>query len=156
MDGCERCGKCCSNLRQGNAAFGLTLFSDEIHLFPDDKIRPHIAKGDTSQKTVFTYQYTENVCLHLANNICKIYRDRPLICRSFPIKIGAYGLRFSPGCKAVLNNISQSKPMNTNTDEVKASIEIVNRLFEHHESFGTIDEKWIYNLEKENWERFNL
>jgi hypothetical protein len=73
------------------------------------------------------------------------------MCRSFPVKIGEYGLRFSPGCKAVLNTLRKSKTMDSEQSEVKAAISMTERLYEFHTSFGPNDQKWKYNLSTEQW-----
>jgi Fe-S-cluster containining protein len=121
-------------------------------LFPEDKVRPHLGRGVSSPTTIFTYQHTENVCIHLHDNLCKIYDQRPLMCRSFPVKIGEYGLRFSPGCMAVMNTLRKSKTMGFEQPEVKAALEMVERIYEFHTSFEKDDQKWRYNLASERWE----
>ena len=154
MDECTQCGKCCSNLRRGDETTGLTLFPDEKSLFPQDKIRPHLGRGEESGTDVFTYQHTENVCIHLVDNLCQIYKSRPLMCRSFPVKIGEYGLRFSSGCKGVLHTLRKSKTMDWGQYEVKAAIEMVERLYEFHTSFQGQDFRWKYNMATEEWETY--
>jgi Fe-S-cluster containining protein len=156
VEECERCGRCCSHLRTRESEAGLTLFPDEVHLFPSEKVRPHLGKGVQSPDTIFTYQHTENVCIHLMDNMCGIYEDRPLMCRSFPVKIGEYGLRLSPGCKAVLNTLKKSKTMDTEQPEVKAAIDMTERLYEFHKSFSELDKKWKYNFTSEQWEIMKL
>ncbi len=125
MDECTRCGRCCSNLRKGDETTGLTLFPDEKDLFPQDKVRPYLGRGKDIVTDVFTYQHTENVCTHLVDNLCQIYESRPLMCRSFPVKVGAYGLRFSSGCRGVLHTMRKSKTMDRDQYEVRAAIEMV-------------------------------
>ncbi len=154
MDECTQCGRCCSNLRRGDETTGLTLFPDEKDLFPQDKVRPYLGRGKDAVAVVFTYQHTENVCTHLVDNLCQIYESRPLMCRSFPVKIGAYGLRFSSGCKGVLHTMRKSKTMDREQNEVKAAIEMVERLHEFHTSFQDEDFRWKYNLVTEEWETY--
>ena len=152
VDGCTKCGRCCSNLRIGDETSGLTLFTDEVHLFPEETIKPHLGKGANEPTSIFTYQHTENVCIHLVDNLCKIYEERPLMCRSFPVKLGINGLRFSPGCKAVLNSLRNSKTMDRELTEVKATIETAERLSEFHQGFRDDEAEWKYNLVSEQWE----
>ena len=59
---CEKCGRCCSNLRTSNDKLGLSLFPDEINLFPEHLVRPYLVRGVSLPTTIFTYQHTENVC----------------------------------------------------------------------------------------------
>ena len=72
------------------------------------------------------------------------------------MKIGEYGLRFSPGCMAVLNTLRKSKTMDYKQPEVKAAIEMTERLYEFHKSFEEDDQKWKYNLVSEGWEVMKL
>ena len=39
--------------------------------------------------------------------------------------------------------------------EVKAALEMVERLYEFHKSFEENDRKWKYNLASESWEVMN-
>ncbi|MCK5670003.1 YkgJ family cysteine cluster protein, partial [Candidatus Bathyarchaeota archaeon] len=119
-----------------------------------DMVRPHLGRGEESVTEIFTYQHTENVCTHLVDNLCQIYENRPLMCRSFPVKIGAYGLRFSSGCKGVLHTLRKSKTMDREQYEVKAAIEMVERLHGFHTSFQDEDYRWKFNLVKEEWETY--
>ncbi len=153
LEGCERCGKCCSNLRGGDKKNGLTLFPDEILLFPEQTIKPHMAKGTNTPTIIFTYQHTENVCVHLENNLCNIYKKRPLMCRSFPVKIGPHGLRFSPGCKAVLNNLRNSSKIDRKQSEIQAALKIAELLYDFHNSFEDNEVKLNYNLVTDSWEK---
>jgi len=155
LEGCEQCGRCCSNHRAGTGESGLTLFPDEIHLFPEDKVRPHLAKGVDAPTNIFTYQYTDNVCMHLVDNLCKVYDDRPLMCRKFPVKLGANGLTFSPGCKAVLNMLRSSKTVSNDAEEVQAAMVIAERLMLFHRGFAEGEVEWRYNLVSGEWEKMN-
>ena len=152
VEGCEKCGRCCSNLRIVDESSGLTLFPDEIHLFPMKTIRPHLGKGVSEPSSIFTYQCTENICVHLVDNLCNIYDDRPLMCRSFPVKLGVNGLRFSSGCKAVSNMLKNSKTLGGDQNEVRSAMEIAERLAEFHCSFLSDQREWKYNLISEQWE----
>lgn len=150
------CGRCCSHLRIGDETSGLTLFPDEVHLFPEETVKPHLGKGMIEPTTIFTYQYTGNVCVHLVDNICEIYEERPLMCRSFPVKLGVNGLRFAPGCEAVLNMLRNSKTIEGEQDEVQAAIETAERLTEFHSGFYEDEREWKYNLVSEQWEPMRL
>ena len=152
MDECEKCGRCCSNLRIGDEESGLTLFPEEIHMFPEETIRPHLGKGESSPIEIFSYQHTENICVNLKDNLCSVYESRPLMCRSFPVKIGVNGLTFSHGCKAVLNLLKASKTTNRDRSEVKTAIVVAERLYTFHKTFGESEETWKYNLVSEAWE----
>jgi Fe-S-cluster containining protein len=145
------CGQCCSHLRIGDEKAGLTLFPEEVYLFPEKTVRPHYGKGVSQPSIIFTYQHTENVCVHLKNNMCSIYDTRPLMCRSFPVKIGANGFRFSKGCKAVIS-ITRSGMDFKQTSEVQAAIEMTERLAGFNSTFNQDEQMWKYNLILEQWE----
>jgi Fe-S-cluster containining protein len=117
-----------------------------------EKVRPHYGKGVSKPSIIFTYQYTENICIHLKDNMCTIYDSRPLMCRSFPVQLGVNGIRFSPGCRAVLDIIPRSKVMNNDLPEVKAAMEMGERLLEFYRDLGENELKWKYNLISEAWE----
>ena len=124
-------------------------------MFPSEKVRPHLAKGVDAPTSIFTYQYTDNVCMHLVDNMCHVYDVRPLMCRKFPVKLGAYGLTFSPGCKAVLNLLRSSKTMSDDAEEVQVAIVIAERLMLFHRGFADDEVEWRYNLVSETWEKMN-
>lgn len=154
MEECVKCGKCCSNLRKGDEKTGLTIFPEEAHLFPESTIRPYLGKGVDKVTKVFAYQHTENVCINLVNNMCQVYENRPTMCRSFPVKVGEHGLRFISGCPGVLEMIKKSKNMSHDMYEVKAAIEMTERLYNFHKSFKEDEKRWRYNLVSEEWETY--
>ncbi len=79
------------------------------------------------------------------------------MCRSSPIKVGPMGLTFSPGCKVELETLKDSKIMiERRAEEVKAAIEIAERLYRFHISLKENEKKWRYNLAKEKWEQNRL
>ncbi len=154
MEECVKCGRCCSNLRKGDEKTGLTLFPEETHLFPEDKIRPYLGKGEASVTEIFTYQHTENVCINLVNNQCTVYENRPTMCRSFPVKVGEHGLRFISGCMGVRDMLKNAKNMTHEMYEVKAAIKMTERLYEFHKAFTEGEKRWVYNLVTEEWETY--
>ena len=148
------CGKCCSNLRKGDEKSGLTLFPEELHLFPEEKVRPYIGKGIDRGTDIFAYQQTENICVHLENRKCMIYEQRPMMCRSFPVKVGENGLRFISRCVGVREMIKNSVALTHEMNEVKVAIQLVERLYEFHKSLGEGYRRWRYNLVLEEWLTF--
>jgi Fe-S-cluster containining protein len=119
-------------------------------------IRPHLGKGVNEPTSIFTYQHTENVCIHLKDNLCKIYNNRPLICRSFPIKVAPIGLTFSPGCKGFLEIVKNSKTRNREMEEIQSALEIAERLYKFHSDFKDNERKWRYNLINEVWDPYGF
>jgi len=96
---CLRCGRCCKNLLKnvGGILLGLGLMPQERKFFPTELVSPQagigLAENDpTKPKHVLTYQLNVKYCPHLSENGCKIYENRPLSCRGFPlISMGNYG-----------------------------------------------------------------
>ena len=80
-------------------------------------------------------------------------RVRPITCRSFPIKICYRGLKFSTGCKAVLNTLKKYKTMDRDQPEVQAALTIAERLYEYYKSLGQDENMWRYNIAKDKWEK---
>ena len=154
MEECTTCGRCCSNLRQGDKKTGLTLFPEEVHLFPEDMVRPYLGKGVDSVTEVFTYQHTENVCINLVDNMCTVYEERPTMCRSFPVKVGEHGLRFVSGCRGALEMNKNGKSLSHDMYEVKAAMSMAERLYDFHKSFNENEKRWMYNLVTEEWETY--
>lgn len=154
MDECTKCGRCCSNLRMGDKKTGLTLFPEEIHLFPEETIRPYLGKGVESVEKVFTYQHTENVCINLVDSQCRVYDERPTMCRSFPVKVGEHGLRFISGCPGVLGRIRKGENLSHDMYEVEAAMSMAERLYEFHKTFDEGEKRWVYNLSSEEWETY--
>lgn len=75
------------------------------------------------------------------------------MCRSFPVKVGPRGLKFSPGCKAVLHNFKKSNNTDRKQPEIQASLKIAKRLFNFYNSFEDNEVKWNYNLVTDSWEK---
>ncbi|MBT7913028.1 hypothetical protein HN588_03875, partial [Candidatus Bathyarchaeota archaeon] len=56
--------------------------------------------------------------------------------------------------KGVLHTLRKSKTMDWGQYEVKAAIEMVERLYEFHTSFQGQDFRWKYNMATEEWETY--
>ena len=105
---CLMCGWCCQHLVSSGWS-GLSLFPWEKHLFPRDRVLPHLGYGASPEDPgfrVFLYRYTDPACVHLAGGRCSIHGDRPLVCRSYPfrhVRRGESGFFYeaAPECKAV-------------------------------------------------------
>jgi len=108
---CLQCGRCCTKLiKEGQGTRkGLPLFPRERNNFSKGIIKPHIGIGKkpTDRKfRIIAYQMIENICPHLENKICKIYDNRPVACRAFPlyphIIIGeGVTMKIDPACIAL-------------------------------------------------------
>ena len=86
---CRQCGKCCNMLERENWT-GISLFPWEKQLFPAEDIKPSLGLGENPEhpdfKTIL-YTYDKPGCIHLQENNCKIYTQRPLVCRSYPFRV---------------------------------------------------------------------
>ena len=65
------------------------LLPEERRLFPKELVVPCGGRGKSPKHKnfkIYAYQMTEKTCLHLENNRCSIYEDRPTKCRAYPFK----------------------------------------------------------------------
>ena len=62
--------------------FGLYLNPDEVKLFKEEEVKPLFKYKDQ----IIAYQMILNACPHYKDNKCGIYENRPLGCKSFPLK----------------------------------------------------------------------
>ncbi len=86
---CKRCGKCCTMLEKKNWT-GISLFPWEKQLFPKEDTEPSLGLGEDPEHPKFKivlYTYDKPGCLHIEKNQCKIYTQRPLVCRSYPFRV---------------------------------------------------------------------
>lgn len=85
---CRRCGRCCSNMSD------LTLFEWEAERIRKHgaghkaKVRPTIIAKVGNAKIVLQWglESRNGRCPFLTAKGCKIYSDRPLVCRAFPLQ----------------------------------------------------------------------
>jgi Fe-S-cluster containining protein len=73
------------------ALTGLALFPEETRYFAKDIISPYRCKGicpEDKNFRIYMYQLNTEPCPHIDklknSTSCKIYEDRPLICRCYP------------------------------------------------------------------------
>lgn len=164
---CLRCGKCCIKLlkeSQGTRK-GLPLFPKERKIFPNDSIKPHIGIGrkpTDSKFKIISYQMIENICPHLENNECKIYDDRPIACRAFPlfphIIIGeGVTMKIDPACTS-LKKLGIHYPHEDvffTEGSLKNELLYVNELSKiSSQAHRNIKRTWIFNLKSDKWIRF--
>ena len=71
------------------------------------------------------------------------------------MKVGARGLTFSPGCKAFIKTVKNSKKSkNRDIEEVRAALEIAERLYKFYSSLEEGEGKFRYNLLTDMWEPY--
>jgi len=91
---CLRCGHCCRTLIKENNGIitGLSLSPSEIKYFPKEGIIPSLGKGKDKNNIskIIRYQLIGNICPNLETNKCKIYENRPLFCKRFPLQSSMY------------------------------------------------------------------
>ena len=90
---------CCKNLHStiDGAQFGLYLSPEESRLFAPEAVVPLFRRGSE----VVAYQVRASRCPQLQGNLCRIYDDRPLACRAFPL--GENGIK-SCDCSGTLDD----------------------------------------------------
>jgi len=161
---CLRCGECCRSLVKevDGMLLGPFLMPEETRLFSRHLIYPQFAYGVKGRsrprpETVISYQIGVGECPHLnkADNMCKIYEDRPLSCRAFPIEVTPIGIIIDRNCKYVRQALSEGERVDRLylTDEVKTSLMIKNYI-EGYAS--TSSSYWIFNLGDRKWHRTAL
>lgn len=89
---CQRCGKCCNDLIQRDRGIlrGLSLLPEEVHLFPEELVKPYLGIGKRTHESKFqvvAYQLIAETCPHLADDGCTRYNERPVTCRQFPFSL---------------------------------------------------------------------
>lgn len=164
---CLQCGRCCTNLikeSQGTRK-GLPIFPKERILFSNDIVKPHIGIGrnTTARKfRVILYQMIENICPHLENNECKIYDNRPVACRAFPlyphITIGeGVTMKIDLACTA-LKKLGIHYPHEDvffTEGSLKNELLYVNELSKiSSQAHRNIKRTWIFDLKSDKWIRF--
>src|SRR3972149_8581906 len=150
---CLKCGTCCKNLLEDfddGLRRGLVLTAKETKLFPAEIISPKMAIGVNTPKIILQYQLNANNCPHInEKNECKIYNNRPLMCRAFPYESGTV----SNKCK-VFHDVKIGEPVDTEISyiEMEAS-EKLNRhtlnLFQ--KEYGNGMKLWEYDLATKKW-----
>ena len=144
---CSRCGVCCSNLlskvEDSNIVFGLYLTPKEVKYFPKDLVFPLFRKGDN----IFAYQVGANICPNLFYNECRIYENRPLGCKTFPLKY-TYDIDFNL-CTFVKEHKGGKWDMKSFETQIKAIKEQIK------EAEVTPEATEMYLFEQKKWIRYD-
>jgi Fe-S-cluster containining protein len=124
---CKKCGHCCKHLLTINEfhQLGIYLEPDEIHLFPQEYIKPLFIEIDSKgNKNIKAYQLDRMQCPNLSiNNTCLIYDKRPKICRGYPIiSFDLDRMMFHKHCSAVKEAKKNNSPINFRSLEKELSI----------------------------------
>jgi Fe-S-cluster containining protein len=157
---CTRCGTCCKALimRTELATMGLYLQVDETHLFPARFIKPMYGVGIKGKarprpaKTI-AYQFTAQLCPHYEEGKgCKIYGERPSICRSFPIE----ATMASRTCPVIASAVREDEVFNLDNasvaNERQANLAHMKYLMGFREK-GLGRGFWVYDLATGKWKR---
>lgn len=149
---CERCPDCCTrllNMTDGKE-HGIYLAPEEIVHFPKESVFPLFRSGGK----VFAYQLATHDCPNLVTKEnghmgCKIYQNRPLICRSFPLGFsgdkGLVVIQFDK-CRATINRENEQWDMTSFADCFKAAkeqIEQAKSTPQATEMFVLNGKKWV-------------
>jgi Fe-S-cluster containining protein len=145
---------------------GLALFPGETDLFPSNVVFPFRGVGGKPQNGEFKivmFQLGANTCPHLDTEMtevrCRIYEDRPLICRCFPfhpissldgdvIAITDQDCRFvqlSQGKNESTTSVSKDLDIEDPATET-ACLELISRM--KPIARGTV---WVLDLESKTW-----
>jgi len=149
---CYRCGYCCRNLvtESPYGLVGMFLMPGERRLFPKTNIRPYLAVGMNGPDKNIAYQYAEMVCPHITeDNRCKIYDQRPMTCRAYPLIEDARGIGLCGDCKWV-QTMRHLLPFRltkiANKSMIQGYIQIISLIRRN-----SIRRGWIYNLADHQW-----
>ncbi len=162
---CLKCGNCCRNLIGNEDAAGLILFPDEIDLFQKRDIKPCSAIGKSlthGSFKIITYQLTENICPHLKDNSCIIYRERPLSCKGFPFVLSGDSrqpsLLTDSECTFIKElrgkYLSRAIRDFAHCESIEARTVFLEKLRDYYILESRKIKRWLYNLRTEKWERY--
>ena len=158
---CQRCGKCCNDLVQQDREIlrGLALMPEEIHLFPEELIKPYIGIGKrthVSKFQVIAFQLVLDSCPYLVENKCSTYDERPTSCRQFPFSLDLdeenkplLGVDMNcPAAVEIINNTDGLLEF-TDRDDAERLLELKRRVLENARR------AWVYDLSTMKWVRFD-
>jgi len=100
---CQKCGFCC-HIPIASEGFFPLLESDYHRI----KNKRNIKRGNYNVRWVYgcLKHRDDRSCMFLKNNICEIYKDRPFLCRLYPIQLLTTDkIEVNDGCKWVKDNI---------------------------------------------------
>jgi Fe-S-cluster containining protein len=107
---CSRCGLCCENTISTLAGmkFGMFLLPHEKLMFPSNVVYPLAGVGLKGKarprpEYVFAYQNVSRPCIYYDVDLhtCRIYDNRPLVCRVFPLEASVHGAILHRECPEV-------------------------------------------------------
>jgi Fe-S-cluster containining protein len=134
---------------------GISLFPWEKQLFPEEDIKPSLGLGDDPEHPEFKiilYTYDKPGCVYLEENLCKIYNQRPLVCRSYPFRVanrnGETVFIVAPECTVI-----EDWPAKKITTERYVEMDDAELIGDHLSRFYKAPElKWRYK-ENTGWVR---
>lgn len=142
---CSRCGKCCKETfyQAGDYLFGIYLEPSEITKFPDGAVFPLFGRGQPVEVTA--YQLGINRCPNYEESgglgRCKVYADRPLICKSYPV-LGRF--KVSSHCPVI-----QQATDGVDADSLGPELEAHSKKIEY--MMLRAENEWIWPLNKREW-----
>jgi Fe-S-cluster containining protein len=127
----------------GDHLFGLYLEPSEIAQFPSDVVFPLFGHGVPVEITA--YQLGVNRCPNYEESgglgTCKVYADRPLVCRAFPV-LGPFNV--AKRCPAVAQAVD-----GVDSDSLGAEIEAHRKKIEC--MMSRKETQWVWPLNKREW-----
>jgi Fe-S-cluster containining protein len=154
---CERCGFCCRTLLENDPDYliGLSLFPDEVKLFDPKIIAPFTAFGINKPTNITSYQLTVATCPHINEaNQCKIYENRPLVCKAFPIIPEFPNSKIAPKCPQISHHTSYRENGSSlfDAEESENAVrEIYIRGFTEMQNTEKGSKLWVYDLATKRW-----
>jgi Fe-S-cluster containining protein len=130
---------------------------DEKSLFPKELVYPMRGFAESNESEDFVvveWQLGVNECPHLENNQCKIYNERPLACKTYPlVDIANYDL----DCQGILrmqglDPLGFSSGVLFTRIENKALESVYERISQYFKK-NSPRTLWNFNLEKKKWVR---
>jgi len=148
---CQQCGHCCTGLLgvEDGREYGIYLTPEETKFFPSETVFPLFRSGGS----IFAYQLGVSDCPNLMDGddgrkVCKIYLNRPLVCRSFPAGISDDGriiIQYDK-CSFTAKHIHQKWAMTSFSPCFQAVVEQIrqaNETPQATEMFVLNGKKWV-------------
>ena len=153
---CQRCGHCCMELKMKTSAglLGLYLQLHEVKMFPAANVFPMYGCGQKGVSRprparIFAYQLDMQPCPHfdMISKNCRIYANRPIICRSFPLD----GIVASRHCPQICSQVEDDEPFTI--DQATFQTEKVANIlyFRNLRLFQPLTPMWVWPLDKRRW-----
>lgn len=153
---CLKCGYCCSHLINETplGKLGIFILPEEKHWFPLETISPMYGIGKKGKsrprpKKIIVYQINRMTCpwLDVTNRECMIYRQRPLVCKGYPIRQNSV----HGECRFIVANSPDPSDIRLHTASIKEEI-IADKKIQKCLSQSNAY-LWVFPLNEKRWKR---